>query len=316
LRGYPRTVDLAYLREHPQQLPTFLIHQRIRETPVSGGSICQARRLTLADGVSVFAKSLNDPADRDPRVPVPPHFFETEAAGLVWLGEARAVAVPEVIAALPDLLVLEWVDRAEPSRAAAERFGRELAALHRAGAERFGAPWIGYIGSLAQDNTPADEGIAGNTGDGGWPEWFARRRLEPYLRLAADRYALSPADVVLVEGLLARIGRYGSGDDQPARLHGDLWPGNLLWAPDRVWLVDPAAHGGHRETDLAQLAIFGGAPHLDRILAAYREVWPLADGWQARIPLHQLHLLLVHAALFGGGYRDAVVEATRAALRL
>jgi hypothetical protein len=30
---------MAYLREHPHLLPTFLTHQRIRETPVPGGSI-------------------------------------------------------------------------------------------------------------------------------------------------------------------------------------------------------------------------------------------------------------------------------------
>ena len=114
--------------------------------------------------------------------------------------------------------------------------------------------------------------------------------------------------------MIRRIDEFG-GDEPPARIHGDLWPGNVLWgADDRAWLVDPAAHGGHRETDLAQLALFGGAPHLDRVLAAYRESWPLADGWRERVPLHQLHLLLVHTALFGGGYRDAVTRAARTAL--
>ena len=87
----------------------------------------------------------------------------------------------------------------------------------------------------------------------------------------------------------------------------------MLWAADgRAWLVDPAAHGGHRETDLAQLALFGGAPHLDRILAAYQEVWPLADGWRERVPLHQLHLLLVHTALFGAAYRSRAVASRTA----
>src|SRR5436305_1394897 len=78
--------------------------------------------------------------------------------------------------------------------------------------------------------------------------------------------------------------------EPPERLHGDRWSGNLLWGGDgRVWLVDAAAaHGGHRETDLAMLALFG-APHLDVIRAAYAEVAPLADGWQQRIPLHQVH---------------------------
>jgi len=213
--------------------------------------------------------------------------------------------VPEPIAVLPGLLALPWLDAAPPSAAAAARFGRELAATHASGADGFGAPWPGFIGSLPQDNGPGAS----------WPQWFAQRRLLPYLRLAADRGALNEGDVAMVETLVNRIDRFGDPADRPSRLHGDLWPGNLLWTEDRVWLIDPAAHGGHRETDLAQLALFGGAPHLDLILAAYHETAPLSDGWRERIPLHQLHLLLVHAAMFGGPYRAPVLAATRAALR-
>ena len=295
-------MDLAYLREHPHLLPTFLTHQRIRETPVGGGSICQARRLTLADGESVFAKSLADDQA------VPSGFFEAEGNGLRWLADAMATGgapVPEPIAVLPGLLALQWLEAAPPSAAAAARFGRELAATHASGADGFGAPWPGFIGSLPQDNGPGAS----------WPQWFAQRRLLPYLRLAADRGALNEDDVAMVETLVNRIDRFGDPADRPSRLHGDLWPGNLLWTEDRVWLIDPAAHGGHRETDLAQLALFGGAPHLDLILAAYHETAPLSDGWRERIPLHQLHLLLVHAAMFGGPYRAPVLAATRAALR-
>ncbi|BCJ59485.1 fructosamine kinase family protein [Micromonospora endophytica] len=294
-------MDLAYLREHPEHLPTFLTHQRIRETPVGGGDICAASRLTLDDGHSIFAKTWPERAGR----PVPEDFFVTEAAGLRWLREAGAVAVPEVLVALPDLLALEWVEPGEPSVAAAERFGRELAGLHRAGASAFGAPWTGFIGALPADNTPHQ---------GPWAQWFASARLLPYLRRSVDNGALDGADAALVERVVARIGEFG-GEEPPARIHGDLWPGNLLWgADDRVWLIDPAAHGGHRETDLAQLALFGGAAHADRILAAYDETWPLADGWRERVPLHQLHLLLVHTALFGATYRDSVRGSARAAL--
>ena len=137
-------MDLAYLRAHPAHLPTFLTHQRIRETPVAGGDICAASRLTLDDGHSVFAKSWPERAGR----PMPEGFFASEAAGLRWLGEAGAVAVPEVIVALPDLLALDWVEPGEPTPEAAERFGRELADLHRAGAPAFGATWTGFIGAL------------------------------------------------------------------------------------------------------------------------------------------------------------------------
>ena len=33
-------------------------------------------------------------------------------------------------------------------------------------------------------------------------------------------------------------------------------------------LIDPAAHGGHRETDLAMLALFG-CPHWDFVVGGY-----------------------------------------------
>jgi fructosamine-3-kinase len=293
-------VDLAYLRAHPEKLPIFLNHQRIRETPVPGGDICDAARLTLDDGASVFAKSWPG------REPPPDGFFHAEAAGLRWLAEAGAVPVPQVIAELDAMIVLDWVEPGEPSPESAERFGRDLAALHRSGAPAFGATWPGYIGRLPLDNSPAER----------WPDWFATYRLEPYLRLSAEHQALSEADVALVTEVMDNLRGYaGPGaDEPPARLHGDLWPGNLHWAADgRAWLVDPAAHGGHRETDLALLALFGGAPYLDRIRAAYDEAYPLADGWAERVPLHQLYLLLVHSALFGGAYRDAVVRAARRA---
>ncbi|RAK35466.1 fructosamine-3-kinase [Actinoplanes lutulentus] len=289
---------MAYLRAHPQHLPTFLTHQRIRETPVGAG-VCVARRLTLDDGTSLFAK--NWPSD-----PAPTGLFAAEASSLGWLRESGAVPVPEVFVALPDLLVLEWVSPGLASASAAAAFGRQLASLHRSGSPTFGAPWPGWIGPLPLDNSVVS---------GAWGSWFAERRLLPYLRLSADRGALSGEDVTAVEKIIKTIDRYG-GSEAPARIHGDLWPGNVLWgAGGQGWLVDPAAHGGHRETDLATLRLFGGVPFFDVVLESYQEEWPLADGWRERVPLHQLHLLLVHAAAFGNGYRSAVMGAVDALMR-
>jgi fructosamine-3-kinase len=291
-------VDQAYLRAHPQHLPTFLTHQRIRETPVTGGHVATASRLTLDDGTSLFVKTW--PAG-DP----PTGFFAAEAAGLAWLRDAGA-PTPEVIVALPEMLALEWIDSGPATPAAAEQLGRDLAAVHRCGADKFGAAWPGFIGPLPLDNTEQA---------GPWGAWFAERRLLPYLKISADAGALGATDVALLDRVLAAL-RTLPHDEPPSRTHGDLWPGNVLWAADgRARLIDPAAQGGHRETDLAELALFGGAPHLDRLLAAYAEVHPPADGWRDRVPLHQLHLLLVHTAAFGAAYRDAVVTAASAALR-
>jgi len=292
-------VDQAYLRAHPEHLPTFLTHQRIRETPVGGGTVSAASRLTLDDGTSVFAKTC-------PSGQAPEGYYAAEAAGLTWLRSAGVIGVPEVIVALPSLLATEWIDRGEPSRDAAARLGRELAALHRSGADAFGAPWPGYIGPLPLDNTPTP---------GPWGPWFAERRLLPYLTISADRGALSPADVAAIERIITTISAYAD-NEPPSRTHGDLWPGNVLWAADgRAWLIDPAAHGGHRETDLAELSLFSGMPHHADLLAAYQEVYPLAEGWRERVPLHQLHLLLVHTAAFGGSGRDAVRAAADSFLR-
>jgi len=305
------SVDLAYLRAHPEHLPIFRTHQRIRETPIHGGSISAASRLTLDDGTSVFLKTWPEPSSatspRDEGAQRPPGFFEAEAAGLAWLRVDGGAPLPEIIIASTDLIALEWIDEGRPTPKSARSFGAALATTHSAGAPAFGADWSGFIGSLPLDNQSTA---------GPWPTWFAEHRIVPYLRASSDRGALSGADVTAVEELLANIAQYGGDDEPPARVHGDLWPGNLLWSEEGpVYLIDPAAHGGHRETDLAELALFGGAPYLDQIRAGYQDVWPLSSGWEARVPLHQLHLLLVHTAIFGASYRDAVVAAVRATVK-
>ena len=230
--------------------------------------------------------------------------FAAEASGLRWLAEADAVPVPEVLAVTATALVISMIPPGRPTPSAAFGFGAELARLHAARAADFGAPWRGFIASLPLDNTPSGTG---------WAHWYASRRLLPYIKMAVDAGALRPEDGRLVEAVTDRIDSLAGPPEPPSRIHGDCWAGNVLWSGDRGWLIDPAAHGGHRETDLAMLDLFG-APHLDRILAGYNDTVPLAAGWRSRIPLHQLHPLLVHACLFGSSYRAGVVSAARSAL--
>ncbi len=267
----------------------------VATTPVAGGDICTSTRLRLSDGSSALIKTRpNAPAD----------FFAVEARGLRWLGEAGGASVPTVLAAEPDCLILSWVEVGRPTGEAAEQLGRALARTHQAGAPSFGGDEDGYIGTLPLPNKPADT----------WPEFFAVRRILPYLKLASDRGAVSSADAASIEGVVRRIPDLAGPAEPPARLHGDLWSGNVLWGQDgHGWLVDPAAYGGHRETDLAMLALFG-LPQLQRVLDAYQDETPLADGWEDRVALHQLFPLLVHAALFGGGYGARAGEAARSLL--
>lgn len=288
-------MDIEYLATHPQNLARLIEHQRIRTTPLPGGDTCRAERLTLDDGSSVFAKSLPGAA---------PGFFAAEAAGLRWLREAAAVPVPEVVALTDEMLLLSWIERGRPIADTVTDLGRALAVLHAVGAAEFGAPWPGWIGSLPLDNTPASS----------WPQFYAEQRVRPYLRLARDADRIDAADAAVVDRVLDRLDQVAGPTEPPARLHGDLWIGNVLWsAAGPAYLVDPAAHGGHRETDLAMLALFG-CPHLERLLAAYAEQAPLAEGWRDRVGLHQLHPLTVHAALFGDGYGARAAAAARSYL--
>ena len=255
----------------------------ISTTPVAGGDICTSTRLRLSDGRSAVAKTRPKP---------PPGFFESEAAGLRWLAEAGGADVPDVLGVSDDCLLIAWVEPGRATPEAAYDFGQRLSRTHASGADEFGASRDGYIGLAPLPNKPTPT----------WAEFFATRRVLPYLKLAYDRGAITDDDVKPIESLLRGITEYAGPPEPPARIHGDLWSGNLVWGSDgAVHIIDPAAHGGHRETDIAMLSLFG-APHLQRIIEGYEEAAPLADGWRSRLPLHQLHPLLVHATLFGGGY--------------
>ena len=291
----------------------------------SGGSINEAWALELAGGGRAFVKTRADAA---------PGEYATEAAGLRWLAQADAVAVPGVLAVGDDggprFLALEWVEAGRLDDAGEEALGRGLAALHAAGAPDFGAPPPGApaspagagrsdaaggpaapepaaanapraplrIGELSLPNDPAPD----------WPSFYAQRRLAPLVALCRERGTLSAGGARAVERVCERISDLAGPAEPPARLHGDLWGGNVLAGADgRARLIDPAAYGGHREVDLAMLRLFG-APS-ERVFAAYDEATPLADGHRERVGLWQLFPLLVHAALFGGSYGASVERA-------
>jgi len=260
-------------------------------TRVHGGDVAISFRAELSDGRTCFAKTHTNP---------PPGFFSTEARGLAWLREARTVLVPEVLAVSddPPLLALEWIEEGPPRAQGEADFGRQLAALHGSGAPCFGREDGRTTGSRRLPNGPCAD----------WCTFYAERRLRPLARLAADGRALPGHGIRALESIANRLVELAGPEEPPARLHGDLWGGNrLVDRAGRSWLIDPAAHGGHREFDLAMMRLFGGFS--EDCFAGYAEVAPLAPGWRERVALHQLAPLVVHAIKFGGGYVGSALDA-------
>jgi fructosamine-3-kinase len=258
---------------------------------VAGGDINDAFAVRLADGRVVFVKAHAD---------APDGMFAAEAAGLDWL-RAGPLRIPRVLAIGTNWLALEWLALAPamPAHSLAT-LGRGLAMLHRLGAPAFGFPADNFLATLPQQNAAAPA----------WPAFYVERRLRPLAELGLARGRMPDVRDAL-DALAARPDRFGP-PEPPARLHGDLWWGNVAACDGEPVLIDPAVYGGHREIDLAMLALFGELP--EALIAAYGEVWPLAEGWRARLPLHQLYPLAAHAVLFGGGY-GARVARVLAALR-
>ena len=276
---------------------------------VGGGDINEAWHVTLADGREAFVKT---------RASAAPGEYRAEAAGLAWLAEPGALRMPRVLELGEDYLALEWIEPGVLNARGVEELGRGLAVTHAAGASGFGDPGFGDAGSGSPGSSAA--GPSGSAAFGSlslpneptadWPSFYAERRLRPLAALAAQRHALSEGGVRAVERVCERIAKLAGPPEPAARLHGDLWGGNVMADTDgRPWLIDPSAYGGHREVDLAMLRLFG-APS-ERVFAAYADVAPLAEGWEERVQLWQLLPLLVHALLFGGSYPAAAERVAR-----
>ena len=259
----------------------------IRVEPLSGGCISAAYAVHFNDRPAVFAKH---------NVTVPADFFAAEAAGLRALSQGGPLCVPDVLHYSAEIIVLELIDSAPANADYWHLLGSGLAALHNQPAPCFGFDKDNYCGSTPQPNPKTDCGYT----------FFAEQRLRYQARLAYDSGKLPKIDLGALEALLSRLAELIPS--QPASLvHGDLWSGNVLsdGNGDPV-LIDPAAHWGWAEAELALTLLFGGfaAPFYH----AYEDARTLEPGWRERVPLYNLYHLLNHLNLFGAAYYRDVKE--------
>lgn len=219
--------------------------------------------------------------------------FGAEAEALQQLAATGTVRVPGVVTYGvlhgSAYLLLEFIQMRSASADAQAQLGHQLAALHRIRQPYFGWGRDNTIGTTPQPNAASDD----------WVEFWRDRRLGTQLRLAARQrgtVALLRQAERLQERLPALLPQ-----PVPALLHGDLWGGNhAMDAKGRPVIFDPACYYGDREADLAMTELFGG--FAERFYAAYREAYPLSDGYAVRKRLYNLYHVLNHLNLFGAGY--------------
>jgi fructosamine-3-kinase len=258
--------------------------------PLHGGCIAEVMRVELVDGSRVVVKQARGDGGGD---------LMLEAFMLGELKRRSGLPVPAVLAAEPDLLLLDYIEH-DPNAgldASAQVHAAELiAALHDIRGEAFGFERDTLIGPLPQPNpwNPS------------WTAFFRDRRLLHMTRVAREAGRLPAATAARLERLAARLGELIEEPEHPSLLHGDLWTGNVLIGRGRIaGFVDPAIYFGHPEIELAFATLFGtfGEPFFRR----YRALRPLTPGFfEERRDLYNLYPLLVHVRLFGGGYLGGI----------
>lgn len=265
----------------------------VQSRRIAGGDINDAYGLVLSDGTRLFMKS-NAKQNQS--------FFTAEAAGLYAIAQTGAIHTPHLLCSGTDeerggisFLLMEFIDSGHRAANYWETFARQLAALHQASAGdlvpagRYGFAGDNYIGARKQVNTPQER----------WIPFFRDCRLAPQFEDAASYF--TEADRKRIVRLLDHLEDFLVEPKHPSLLHGDLWSGNVMTGSDgKAWLIDPAVYVGHAEADLAMTELFGGFPHA--FYAAYREAFPMQDGYEDRRDLYNLYQLLNHLNLFGASY--------------
>jgi len=258
--------------------------------PVGGGCINHGARLQTSSGATFFLKTNRS---------APEELFAREAQGLQALSVVDGLHLPQPYLYGTDFLLLEDLSPAPRRPDYWAEFGRQLATLHNHTSRLFGFEHDNYIGSTPQPNSWSEDGYL----------FFAEQRLGFQARLARRSGLLGEDDWRRVERLCQRLPDLIPA--QPASLiHGDLWSGNALTdAEGGPAIIDPAAHYGWAEAELAMTALFGAFP--EAFYRAYQEVRLLERGFEERFPLYNLYHLLNHLNLFGSGYWGEVAAILR-----
>ncbi|WP_340200247.1 fructosamine kinase family protein [Ascidiimonas sp. W6] len=264
------------------------IDEDIKETSLlTGGDINKVYKIQTF-GKKTYVLKLNDHSNSL-------KIFESEKEGLLTLGNTKTFKTPKIISLGRDketsFLLMEYIEEGTEYPSHDEEFGRNLATLHQVTQNAFGFKQNNFIGNLPQYN---EARLTASS-------FYIEMRLEPQLRMAAEQ-----GFKLKVEKPFSNISDI-IPKEPPALVHGDLWQGNTITASNGfIYIIDPAVHYGHRETDIAMMLLFGGFSM--QLFESYHELYPLTHSWKDRLDIWQLYYLLVHLNLFGSSYYARVKQ--------
>lgn len=262
---------------------------------VGGGSINETYRLSFS-GQELFCK-INSATKF-------PHLFRRESQGLDLIARQSLIKTPRVIDCFDaegyQVLLLEWIQEGERTKAFWKTFGEQLASLHQVTSHFHGLDEDNYMGSVPQSNTKHES----------WTTFLAEERLLPMIERCAAKNLLRSQHCLQFDALRKKLAVIFE-EAKPSLLHGDLWSGNFLCnASAEPVLIDPAVYFGQRSVDLAMTTLFGGFPQ--PFYEAYHYHFPLPPNYEEQWAVCNLYPLLIHLYLFGTGYRSQIEQTLQA----
>lgn len=261
--------------------------------PIGGGSINDTYRIMVQNDHYIFCK-VNSATNF-------PHLFRQESRGLFLIEQQMIIGTPKVIDILEmndqQILLLEWIKPGERTLSFWKKFGSRLAQMHKVTNEFFGLNDNNYMGSVTQNNMPANN----------WIDFFRNQRLQPLVEHCSQHHLLPYEYLKLFDNLYQHLPSIFDADQRPALVHGDLWSGNFMCSEaSEPILIDPAVYFGHPSVDLGMSTLFGGFH--PSFYEAYNHYQPLPSNYHEQWQICNLYPLLIHLRLFGSSYLPSILQ--------
>lgn len=273
------------MRLHQKWLSQLPVDKIVSCEAVHGGDMNEAYKIQTGKQTYFMKVQPNQPAS----------FFDHEKKGLKEIAKAGVNTLTVIASgqiAGDAYLLLNWLSASNGSQA---ELGKMVAKLHQHHSEQFGLGDTYHTRILQKDNH----------WNKSWTDFYIKQRLLPEVEYAKKVGRWNDYREAHFQRMVSAFEKYYSEHQVvPSLCHGDLWFGNVMFANNQPYLIDPDAVYADREFDLAMTTVFGGFD--EEFYAGYNAVYPLKPGLERRLNWYRFYYLCMHLDLFGETYGTAV----------